>query len=155
MNRINENPHKQVSHFLKSLVEYFVVFLFGGTAYFLIEIIWRSYSHICMFFAGGICFSLIYFFEKRLRRQSLFFRCFVYASTITAVEFVFGVIFNILLGFEIWDYSDRAFNILGQVCVLFFVLWMLLSLPAIYLCGKIQGLFDGKRKNLQKVSKIN
>ena len=33
--------------------------MIGGFSYVIIELIWRAYSHISMFFVGGICFVII------------------------------------------------------------------------------------------------
>lgn len=52
---------------------------------------------------------------------------------VTVVEFIAGLIVNVWLGLNVWDYSNLPLNILGQVCVPFMFLWFLLSLPAIIL----------------------
>ena len=41
--------------FLKGLVLFFM----GGTAYMLIELLWRGHTHWCMGIVGGICFLLM------------------------------------------------------------------------------------------------
>lgn len=111
-----------------------VLFLVGGITYFMIEILWRGYSHLSMFILGGICFVLIglineyYSWELPLWNQMLFA-----TIIITTLEFIFGVILNILLGLSIWDYSNLRFNLLGQISLQYSVLWFFLSLPAIVL----------------------
>lgn len=50
---------------------------------------------------------------------------------ITVLEFVFGLIFNIWLGMNIWDYSALPLNIMGQVCLPFTIVWFFLSAVAI------------------------
>lgn len=122
-------------------VEYFSAFLFGAVIYFFAEIVYRGHSHITMFFAGGICFFLIYVCEKYISEKNLIGRCMLYAFIITAVEFVFGVVFNIWLGLNVWDYSDEPFNFLGQICPGFVLMWMALSLPAVWISGKIRYIF--------------
>ena len=111
--------------------EYFSAFLFGAVIYFFAEIVYRGHSHITMFFAGGICFFLIYTCEKYISEKNLIGRCILYAFIITAVEFVFGAVFNIWLGLNVWDYSDEPFNFLGQICPAFTVLWIPVSLMAL------------------------
>lgn len=111
-----------------------VLFLIGGGAYYTIELIWRSYSHLSMFILGGICFVLIglinkfYSWELPLWKQMLFA-----TIIITVLEFMFGVILNIFLGLNIWDYGNLKFNILGQISLGYSALWFFLSLPAIFL----------------------
>ena len=130
---------------LSAPAEYAAVFLTGALIYLGMELLFRGYSHITMFFAGGLCFALIYAFEKRIGRVRLFYRCFIYACIITAVEFAFGVVFNLILHLDVWDYSDRAFNLLGQVCPLFFLLWILIALPAIALARRIHRAIEAAR----------
>ena len=35
------------------------LFLIGGALYYVIEILWRGYSHWSMFILGGICFVIM------------------------------------------------------------------------------------------------
>ena len=48
---------------LSSLQAYSIIFFTGGFLYCGIEILYRGYSHISMFFTAGICFLLIGFIE--------------------------------------------------------------------------------------------
>lgn len=41
---------------------------------------------------------------------------------ITGVEFIFGCIFNISLGMNVWNYDNMLFNLLGQICLPFSLL---------------------------------
>ena len=115
-----------------SLLKHFVLLYTGGLAYVLIELLWRGYSHWTMFFVGGLCFVLIGLinelipWEMKLRYQML-----IGAIIVTVVEFISGCIINLWLGWNVWDYSNLPLNILGQVCLLFSVLWYLLSAVAI------------------------
>lgn len=45
------------------------------------------------------------------------------ALFVTAMEFVVGIPLNLMLGLHIWDYSSLPFNLLGQICLPFTVLW--------------------------------
>ena len=57
----------------------------------------------------------------------------LYNNSITFYEFIFGVILNIWLGLNIWDYSNLPFNILGQICIPFSTIWYFLSIIGICL----------------------
>lgn len=57
---------------------------------------------------------------------------------ITACEFTAGVLENLMLGWRVWDYTERPFNLLGQICPLFSALWFLLSFAATFLCAAMQ-----------------
>lgn len=56
-------------------------------------------------------------------------RCAAGSAAITTVEFLFGCVFNLGLGMKVWDYSSEAFNIAGQVCARYSILWFFLSAP--------------------------
>ena len=113
-------------------IEYFTICLTGALSYGLIEIAWRGFTHWSMLLAGGLCFCLIYLTDiclsGSLLKKSLF--C---AAGITLIEFCFGLLFNIILHQNVWDYSGVPGNIMGQICLLFTVIWMVLSLPALLL----------------------
>lgn len=110
------------------------LFGIGGLLYYIIEILWRGYSHMSMFILGGICFLLIgiinekFTFEIPLWKQQI-----IATIIITMLEFIFGFILNVILKLNIWDYSHLPFNIMGQICLYFSILWFLLSLVAIIL----------------------
>lgn len=105
-----------------------VFFTIGGIGYGIIELLWRGRTHWSMLLAGGICFSCFSFADEKFKKRSLLFKSCFCATIITAVEFVFGLLFNILLDMKVWDYSRQPLNILGQICPLYTVLWGLLSL---------------------------
>lgn len=70
----------------------------------------------------------------------------VAASGITAIEFIFGLILNVWLGLNMWDYSNMPGNILGQICPQFMVLWFFLSAVGIILDDVIRWRFFGEEK---------
>ncbi len=113
-----------------------VLFLTGGTVYPLIEIIWRGYTHPSMAAAGGICLPVLEWVcnSKHIARRPMVVRCIAGALSITSVEFCFGVLFNCILQQNVWDYSQMPLNLMGQVCLPYTLLWVLLSFPAIQLC---------------------
>ena len=78
----------------------------------------------------------------RLSEWNIFIRCVLYSLVITAVEFSVGVIVNIILGLDVWDYSSVPGNILGQVCPSFTLLWMVISVPAVLFSYAARGFFD-------------
>ena len=114
-----------------------LMFLIGGIGYNLIEILWRGYTHVSMFFAGGICFNAFAAIGKNSKNHKPFFLAAIGALMVTAVEFITGCIVNLWLKKKVWDYSKMPFNILGQICPVFTLLWGLLSLFAIPFSAKI------------------
>lgn len=110
-----------------------LLFLIGGAVYTGLEMLWKGQSHWSMFLLGGICFVIMGLLNEYkipwhwcLLRQSI-----VSACIITVFEFFTGCIVNLWLGWNVWDYSSLPFNILGQVCLYFFFLWILLSMIGI------------------------
>ncbi len=102
---------------------------FGGYSYFLLELIFNGNSSWFSFVLGGICFRIIS--KIRLFNLSNIFKCVVCGILITIVEFSTGIIFNLMLNWKMWDYSTLPFNILGQICLPFSLIWVVLSFPAI------------------------
>lgn len=83
---------------------------------------------------GGTCFICIGLLNELLPRTTpVWIQAFIGAGIITFLEFVTGCIVNLLLGWKIWDYSNLPLNILGQVCLPFFVLWIGIAAIAILL----------------------
>jgi hypothetical protein len=116
--------------FLKGVV----LFCLGGTAYLLVELLWRGHTHWSMGIVGGICFLLMgeinefFPWDTPLWAQSA-----IAAGIITIVEFVSGCILNLWLHWNIWDYSGVFGNIMGQVCVPYVAAWFFLSIAGILL----------------------
>lgn len=57
------------------------------------------------------------------------------AAIICTVEYLTGFIVNLILGWSVWDYSDRLFNVYGQICPLYTILWFLICIPGDALAG--------------------
>ncbi len=128
---------------LKEKVEGLSVFFFGGIVYSFIEILWRGFTHWTMTVVGGLCFLLLYRINHRLARKRFFLRCLVGTGVITAVEFTAGVVVNLMFRMDVWDYSGMRFNLLGQVCPQFSLMWFFLCVPAFWLGAVIRRFFDG------------
>ncbi len=126
----------------------FIKILFGGTAYGLIEVIWRGYTHPSMVITGGICFALICAINRKFPNTPLILRSAACAIGITAVEFCVGMVVNRALHMEVWDYSDMVFDLMGQICPLYSFLWFLLCIPVSYVLTRIH--FSAKVRNLKK-----
>ena len=128
--------------FLYKLIKTLILFFAGGAAYGIIELLWRGYTHWSMLLTGGLCFLLMYAVYTKHAHMSLFGR-FLYGSIIiTSVEFPLGLILNYCLKLHIWDYSNLHFNILGQISLLYSLLWGLLAVPVSFLCVKIDNYIE-------------
>ena len=112
------------------------LFLTGGTIYPALEILCRGKTDFSMAVAGGTCLCLIDgVCNGKLRAMPLSVKCFAGSAIITAVEFGTGLLVNLVLKLDVWDYSGMPFNILGQICVPFSILWYVLTAPALSLCS--------------------
>ena len=69
----------------------------------------------------------------------------------TILEFITGIIVNIILKWNIWDYSNMFGNILGQICPLFTILWFFVSIIAIITDDLIRWKFFNEEKPKYKI----
>lgn len=128
------------------LLKHLVLFLTGGLIYILIELLFRGRTHWSMFLVGGMCFVLIgglnnwFTWELSIVRQMLYS-----AIIITAIEFVSGLILNVWLGWNVWDYSNMPLNLYGQICLPFMVAWFFLAFVAILVDDFLRWRWFGER----------
>ena len=99
-----------------------ILFAVGGMGYVLLEFLWRGWSHISMFAAGGVCFLLLGRLEETEPKLPVAVRPLAGAAIITMVELAAGLAVN--RDYAVWDYRDRPGNFCGQICPLFSVLWI-------------------------------
>ncbi len=121
-----------------NIMKYSLAFAVGAFAYTVIEILWRGHTHWTMTLTGGVCLSLIYLWNDLLSGVPILLKCVVGAITITAVEFAVGCLVNIVWKQNVWDYSGVRYNLLGQICLGFSLMWYVLSVPAFLVCDAIK-----------------
>ena len=120
-------------------MELLPVFALGSILYGLTEILWRGWTHWTMLLCGGICFTLMYLVSGS--GLSMVKKWLLSTCIITTVEFVAGCIVNLRLHWQVWDYSSMPFNLLGQICPQFILMWFALSIPGVALCTLLHRLF--------------
>ena len=74
---------------------------------------------------------------EKWRHRSIWFKAVLCAGGVTAVEFIFGLIFNVWLQRDVWDYSNKSFNVMGQICPVYSLLWGVVALGFIPLAEQI------------------
>ena len=121
--------------------EYTFAFLMGYFIYSMFEIVSRGYTHWTMSITGGTILALLYAINRR-STMTLGRSCFAGALLITAIEFAVGIFDNIIMCWQVWDYSDMPLNLLGQICLPFSCYWFILCIPARYICRRISRLFE-------------
>jgi len=114
-------------------MEWIIKFILGGLIYMGIEVLYDNTSDRSMGLVGGLAFvscSMI----LTLNLPYLV-NCFIFACLITVLEFIAGKIFNKY--YQIWDYRKIPFNLQGQVCLPFWLIWFAIISPFIIWMDKI------------------
>ena len=124
---------------MKKIIGKLGLFLSCGFIYYMIEILFRGWSHWSMFllagFLGVFCVDSV--------NNVLSFDCDyivqILISTILCIigEGISGIILNVWLQLNVWDYSKMAFGtfFFGQCNVIFCVAWaLIIGLFAIFYC---------------------
>lgn len=131
----------------KKISEYLFLWAAGGCLYYNFELFFRGFSHWSMFVLGGICFVFFYVQGKMLRWQDPLWRqvlrCVVF---VTSLEFITGIIVNKWLHLNVWDYAGMPFQILGQICLPFMIIFSGLSAIGIILSGYLSHWIYGEPK---------
>lgn len=132
---------------MKRAIKHATLFATGGSIYYGVEVLWRGYSHWTMAVLGGLCFLLVGAINEVLTWDTPLWRQALYGAVIiTALELAAGVILNLALGLDIWDYSSMPCNFLGQICLPYFLLWIPLSILAILLDDWLRYWFFGEER---------
>lgn len=105
-----------------------ILFYLGGFSYFLLEILWRGRSHGSMFLLGGTCFLIIGKLNRCLRRITPALRLVLFSGIITGLELLTGLLVN--REHTVWDYRRLPFQFRGQICLMYSLLWIPVSLLA-------------------------
>lgn len=100
-----------------------IVFLLGAISYGFMEILFRGFTHWTMCITGGACVLTFFYLESTLTTMPLLLAALLGAAIITVYEFSVGLIVNVGLGWQVWDYSAMPGNVMGQICPLFFAIW--------------------------------
>ena len=120
----------------KKITEYTFLWTLGGSLYYSFEVIFRGFSHISMFILGGIC--MVFFAlqgELTKWKEALWIQVLRCSIFVTSGEFITGIIVNKWLRLKVWDYTDQPFQLFGQICLPFAIIFSGLSTLGILLSG--------------------
>ena len=132
--------------------KYEFLFFVGATIYVVIEKLYRGYSHWTMFLLGGICFIALGLINEVLPwDMPLLLQMFIGGMIITVLEFITGCIVNLWLGWNVWDYSNLPYNLLGQISLFSSIGWIGLSLIGIILDDFIRWRYFSEEKPRYKL----
>lgn len=110
-----------------------LLWFFGGTLYFFLEVAYKTatgsperISWTMLLLAIFLCIPIEQAGYQLPWEYPLWFQATVCALLVTAAELIAGIVLNLWLGLDIWDYSDLPLNFLGQICLPFFCVWWVL-----------------------------
>jgi len=89
-----------------------------------------GYTSLWMILVGGLCGFLVGYLNQInwIRKHCNVFTQSILGSIIVlSIEMISGIILNIILHLNIWDYTHLPFNISGQISLQFGIYWFLLS----------------------------
>lgn len=126
---------------MKKYLKVILLCSIGGFLYICTELAWRGRTHWTMFFLGGVCAYLVGLINQNRRKCVPLVRQGIIGSIIiTTLEFFTGLIVNLWLKWDVWDYSNLPFNLCGQICLLYSVLWFFFSIIIV--------LYDDELRNI-------
>ena len=136
----------------KIITKYLFLGTIGSIIYMSLEILWRGYTHWTMGILGGICFICLGLINELLSWETpLILQMLIGGIIITILEFITGCIVNLWLDWNIWDYSDLPYNLLGQISLFSSIGWIGLSLVGIVLDDYIRWKWFGEEKPRYKL----
>lgn len=110
-----------------------LLWTWGGTVYFLLEVAYKTatghpdrISWTMLVLAVVLCVPVERAGYQLPWETPLWLQALCCAVLVTLVEFIAGCVLNLWIGLDIWDYSDIPFNLLGQICFPFSVVWLVL-----------------------------
>jgi len=109
-------------------------FLLGAVGYPLLELLYRRRTHYSMAVAGG--FSLLLIRQMNRMHISIQRKAIVCGCGITAIEYLCGRLWN--KRHNVWDYRSMPYNIQGQICLPYSLLWCGLSAVILSLDNQIK-----------------
>ena len=122
---------------MTKIYKYMLVLAFGAAGYGAIEIAFRGRTHWTMLITGAVCFMMIYIISMN-NKINKWFKWILGGLAITVVEFMVGAVVNIGLGWRVWSYANMPYNLLGQICPTFSIMWCFLCIPIMWLCDKVE-----------------
>ena len=132
---------------MEKLSKYIFLWAIGGCLFYSFELIFRGFSHWTMFVLGGICFLFIYIQGKIVKwKDSVFIqviRCIIF---VTSMEFITGIIVNKWLDLNVWDYSRLPFQLFGQICLPFMIIFSGLCVLGILISSQLAHWFYKEEK---------
>lgn len=127
-----------------------LLWMWTGGLYFFMEVAWKTFQGRPETISWTM-FALAIFLAIPLERfgaelpwaMPLWIQTIICATAITAAEFIAGLILNVWLGLGIWDYSHLPMNLLGQICLPFYLVWLVASVVGIVMLDWMRYAVEG------------
>lgn len=124
---------------LREIKKTVLLSLIGGLIYWWIEFFWRGWTHWSMLI---IAFALSFLLDQvnvHLNWDTpLWLHAIGGGLMITVIELIAGLVLNVWLRLNVWDYSHLPWNLWGQICVPYSVLWIFLAGVAIVIFDSLR-----------------
>lgn len=102
--------------------------MIGGAFYCFLEVLWRGYTHWSMFLVAAlVTLPLDQLNEHMSWDTPIWVQAFWGGVGITLTELFSGILLNRYLNLGVWDYSHLPFQFLGQICLSYSLLWIVLA----------------------------
>lgn len=126
-----------------------VLFITGFCLYITIEVLYRGYSYPLMGLCGGMAFVLIDKINNKISWDiDILLQGIIGSAIITAFELIIGELsLNGILSM-MWDYSNLPFNYKGIICLPFSLIWIGISIVAVFLADTINYYFLDEDKEI-------
>lgn len=110
-----------------------LLWTWGGTVYFLLEVAYKTatgsperISWTMLVLAVILCIPVERCGYQLPWETPLWLQALCCAAMVTVTEFAAGCVLNLWLGLDIWDYSSLPLNLMGQICLPFSLVWLVL-----------------------------
>ena len=123
---------------IKIFFKEIMLFVVGGVSYAGIELLYRQKTYFLMAILGGLVFVLLDKINDKISwNTDILLQGCVGSVLITGMEFIIGNLSLAGVLPKMWDYSYMWLNYKGIVCLPFSLLWIVLSIVAIFLADSI------------------
>ena len=131
----------------RRICEYLFLWVLGGTIYYSLEMVFRGFSHWSMFVLGGLALCFCTYQGVAMRwTEPMWIQIIRSVAFVTSLEFITGIIVNKWLDLNVWDYSRRPFQLLGQICLPFMIIFSGLCVLGILISSQLAHWFYKEEK---------
>lgn len=130
-----------------------LLWTFGGTLYFMLEVIYKTatgepdrISWTMLVLAVILCVPVERAGAELPWHVPLWAQAACCAALVTVTELLAGLIINVWLDMNVWDYSNLPGNLWGQICPQFSAIWLALCLIFIPVFDWLRYAVDGGEK---------